>query len=161
MIDRIKEKNYCYKHSLATITVDGVEVGISKSGRRTMSANEINRLSRLAALMFLRENYKRSILDSSFYLTAKQVRAIIAILNVNQSEFGLLVGCGKAKVSKILSKDDPQVMSRSQSILALERLGQELTRAGSIRKLIGDEEFEVKEVDQEVAEEISSLRYGT
>lgn len=59
----------------------------------------------------------------------------MAILGVETLEdFGMLIGCQKAKVSKILSGE--QKMSKSQAQLTIERLGLELSRPGAIKYLL-------------------------
>lgn len=158
MIKRIRENNYEYKHPLGTIVVDEVEVGVSEKGRRTFSAEEIDRLSRLAVLNFLKLNYRRSIKDLEFTLSPKVVRAIMAFLKVNQIEFGELVGCQKSKISKILRSE--QKISKSQALLALERLAMELARPGSTRKILGDMEVEVKEADEKLVKQLDEMRFS-
>jgi ABC-type sugar transport system ATPase subunit len=157
MIKQTKENNYEYKHLLGTIVVDDVKVGVSDKGRRSLAASEIERLSRLAALEFLKKNYRRALEDQDFTLRSKSVRGIIGLLNVNQMEFGILVGCKKAKVSKILANE--QAISRSQALLALERLAMEVVRPGSTRYLLGNVEGELAEPDNRMAEEINGLRF--
>lgn len=157
MITRKIERNYEYKHPLATIITDA-EIGISSKGRRSLAASEIERLSRLAALKFLSDNYRRSIDDDDFYLPAKKVRAIMAILKVNQTEFGKLIGCQKSKVSKILSSD--QKISKSGSQLAIERLAMELVMPGSTRRLLGETSTKPS-MDKNVRDALDNLRYGT
>ncbi len=157
MIKRILEKNYQYKHPLGTVVVTEVEVGVSKKGRRSLSVAEIDRLSRFAVLNFLKTNYVRSIKDTEFTLSAAAVRAIIAFLGVNQVEFSQLIGCQKAKVSKILRSE--QQISKSQALLAMERLAMELARPGATRKLLGDENIEVREADAGIVEELDRLRF--
>lgn len=158
MIRRIKVKDYEYKHPLGTVVVDLVEVGVSENGRRSLSASEIERLSGLAALNFLKVNYKKAINDADFTLSASKIRAIISFLRVNQIEFGRLVGCQKAKVSKMLHSE--QQISKSQAMLALERLVMELARPGSTRKLLGDERVVVKEADGWMVRELNEIRYA-
>ena len=158
MINRTREENYKFKHALATI-VTSVNVGISSKGRRSLSSSEIKRLSKLAAIEFLYKNYRRSIEDSDFSLTAKQVRAIMAILEIERLEdFGKLIGCTKSKVSKILNSE--QRISKPQAQLALERLATELITPGSSRKLIGQSEMELV-LDESMQSAVNHLRYGT
>jgi hypothetical protein len=157
MIKRTREENYKFKHELANI-VTNAEVGISSKGRRSLSSSEIKRLSRLAAVNFLIQNYRRSIEDSDFTLTAKQVRAIMAILELErQEDFGKLIGCKKSKVSKILNSE--QDISKPQAQLALERLAMELVMPGSSRKLLGISEIELTP-DKNMQNTLNSLRYG-
>ena len=158
MIKRIIEKNYEFKHPLGKIVVAQVQLGVTANGRRSLSSVEIDRLSRLAVLNFLKTNYKRSIKDSEFTLTAAAVRSIIVFLCVNQLEFGQLIGCQKSKVSKILRAEQP--ISKSQALLAMERLLMELQRPGSTRKLLGDESIEVSEADETLVRELDELRYS-
>ncbi len=159
MIKRVKEANFEYRHPLGSILVDEVEIGISEKGRRSISASEIGRLSRLAVLNFLRVNYRRAIKDSDFTFTAREVRAIIVFLGVNQIEFGQLVGCQKSKVSKILRSD--QQISKSQAMLAMERLAMELARPGSTRKLLGDDTIEVSDADEVIVRELNEMRFSS
>lgn len=159
MIKRERERNYKFAHPLATIVVEEVEVGVSERGRRTISASEISRMSRLAALEFLKRNYRMSLKDAEFTLTSRVVRAIMAVLGVNQTEFGELIGCQKSKVSKILR--DEQMISKPQALLALERLALELARPGSVRKMLGDEQPEVVEVDESMVRELNNLRFSS
>lgn len=159
MMKRIKENNYKYKHPLGTIIVDCVEVGISKKGRRSLHASEMDRLNRLAVFDFLKKHYRKSIMDSDFKLSSKVVRAVMAFLKVNQVEFGYLVGCQKSKVSKVLRSE--QAMSKSQSLLVLERLMLELERPGSTRKLLGDEEVDVKVADKNLMDQIDKMRFSS
>lgn len=157
MIKRKVEKDYKYSHPFGDIVVDEVTVGVSQKGRRSLAASEVTRLSRLAALEFLKKNYSRALTDPDFQLSSKVVRAIIAFLGVNQNEFGLLVGCQKAKVSKILSGE--QDISKSQALLAIERIAMELGRPGSVRKILGDEELEIPQPDDKVAAALVELRF--
>lgn len=159
MIKRERERNYKFAHPLATIVVEEVEVGVSERGRRTISASEISRMSRLAALEFLKRNYRMSLKDAEFTLTSRVVRGIMAVLGVNQTEFGELIGCQKSKVSKILR--DEQMISKPQALLALERLALELARPGSVRKMLGDEQPEVVEVDESMVRELNNLRFSS
>ena len=159
MIKRVKETNYEYKHPLGAIVVDEVEIGVSEKGRRSLSASEIDRLSRLAVLNFLKVNYKKGIKDSEFTLIPSAVRAIIAFLGVNQIEFGQLVGCQKSKVSKILRSE--QQISKSQALLAMERLVMELARPGSTRKLLGDEDIEVRDADEALVKQLNEIRFSS
>ena len=159
MIKNIVEENYQYMHPFGTLTVDQVTIGVLEDGRRSLSVAEIERLSRLAAIKYLQENYKRALTDSEFALTPKIVMTIMAYLKVNQTEFGILIGCQKAKISKILR--GKQVISRSQALLALERLGMEVGRPGAIRKMIGDKEIIVEEPKAEVTEKLNKIRYSS
>ena len=159
MIKRVKENNYEYKHPLGTIIVDEVEIGVSVKGRRSLSVSEIERLNRLAILKFLKENYKKAIKDSDFTLAPKAVRAIIVFLRVNQLEFGQLVGCQKSKISKILCAEQP--ISKSQALLAMERLSMELARPGSTKRLLGYDDVEVREADKELLAQLNDLRFST
>jgi hypothetical protein len=159
MIRRIKERNYEYKHPLGAIVVAQVELGVSEKGRRSLAASEVDRLSRLVVLNFLKTHYKNAIKNSSFTLSNSDVRAIMAFLGVNQVEFGQLVGCQKSKVSKILRSEQP--ISKSQALLALERLAMELARPGSTRRLLGDEEIEVKHADESLVKELNQIRFSS
>jgi len=159
MLKRVKESKYEYRHPLGTIVVDDVEVGISEKGRRSLAESEIHRLNRLAVLSFLKLNYRKAIQEADFTLSASKVRAIMIFLNVNQIEFGLLVGCQKSKVSKILRSE--QEISKSQSLLALERLAMELAQAGSTRKLLGDESVQVIDSDELFLKQLSDLRFSS
>jgi transcriptional regulator with XRE-family HTH domain len=159
MIKRIKVKNYDYKHPLGSIIVDEVEIGIADNGRKSLSASEIDRLSRLAVLNFLKANYKRAIKDPEFSLSASKIRAIMNFLGVNQHEFGQLVGCQKSKVSKILRSEQP--ISKSQALLAMERLAMELARPCSTRKLLGDERIEVKDADEDLVKQLNKMRFSS
>ena len=103
-------------------------------------------------------NYKKAIYEPDFTLNAKKVRAIISFLVVNQVEFGQLVGCQKAKVSKILRSE--QQISKSQAMLALERLAMELARPGSTRKMLGDEGVVVKDADESLVKLLNEIRYA-
>ncbi|MCX6107297.1 MAG: hypothetical protein NTY08_15835 [Proteobacteria bacterium] len=158
MIKRIKEVNYEFKHPLGSILVEEVEIGVSEKGRRSLAASELDRLSRLAVLNFLKLNYRKAIKDSEFGLSNSEVRACIAFLGVNQNEFGQLVGCQKSKVSKILR--DEQRISKSQALLAMERLAMELARPGSTRKLLGDEGVEVGDADESLIKQLDELRFS-
>lgn len=157
MIKRVIERNYEFKHAFGTIIVDRVEVGISETGRRSLSKSEIERLSSLAALRFLRENYIRAVENTEYVLPAAIVRAIMVFLNVNQVEFAMLIGCQKSKVSKILRKE--QSISKSQTLLALERLATELARPGAIRKILGYEDVHVSAPDEKIAKELNEIRF--
>ena len=159
MIKRVRETNYEFKHPLGSVVVDEVEVGVSEKGRRSLSASEIDRLSRLAVLNFLKRNYRNAIKDSNFSITSGAVRAIIAFLGVNQYEFGQLVGCQKSKVSKILHAE--QQISKSQALLALERLAMELARPGSTRNLLGDAGVEVGDADEAVVRQLNEMRFSS
>ena len=152
-------KHFELLRDCSKIVVDDVEVGISEKGRRSLAASEIHRLNRLAVLSFLKLNYRKAIQDTDFTLSASKVRAIIVFLNVNQMEFGLLVGCQKSKVSKILRSE--QEISKSQSLLALERLAMELAQAGSTRKLLGDESVQVIDYDELFLKQLSDLRFSS
>ena len=156
MIRRIREQ-YTFKHPLGTITTEA-EVGISEKGRRSLSASELDRLSRMAAFEFLKKNYHRSIEDGDFILSAEEVRAIISILRVeNLDEFGKLIGCQKSKVSKILNRE--QDISKAQAQLAVERLAMELARPGSVRRILGDSG--TVQYDEKMTADVSRVRYGT
>ena len=158
MINRIREENYKFKHELATV-VTTVEIGVSSKGRRSICSSEIKRLSKMAAIAFLDKNYRRSIEDSNFTLTAKQVRAIMAIIEIERLEdFGKLIGCTKSKVSKILNSE--QRISKPQAQLALERLAMDLITPGSSRKLIGQSKIELV-LDESMQNAVNQLRYGT
>jgi|GEM_PF-3578638 len=159
MINRVKERLYRYKHALGSIVVDEVEIGVSAKGRRSLSAAEIDRLSRLVVLSYLKANYRKAIEATEYTLTASEVRAVVAFLGVNQSEFGQLVGCQKSKVSKILRSE--QQISKSQALLTLERLAMELARPGSTRKLLGDESITVRDADDSLVRELNQMRYSS
>jgi len=158
MIKRIKEKNYKFIHPLGTITVDEVELGISEKGRRSLSASEIDRLVKIVALEFLKSNYRKALERPDFTISSDEVRSIMNFLNVNGSEFGILIGCQKSKVSKILRNE--QKISTSQALLALERLALELVRHGAIRSMLGHNEVKIAEPDQRVVKEINRMRFA-
>lgn len=157
MIKKIKERGYLFRNPFGDIVVDEVEIGVSESGRRSLSATEIDRLTRIAAAEFVKLNYRKSISDPEFGLSPKVVRAIMICLRVNQEEFGNLVGCQKSKISKILRGE--QAISKSQALLAVERLCQELARPGAIRNMLGDQDSKVSEPDLEKVAEINEARY--
>lgn len=157
MITNIVEKKYKYKNPLATLIVDEVTIGVSQNGRRSLSAAEIERLSRLAAIQYFQDNYKRALTDEEFSISPAETIAIMAFLKVNQTEFGILIGCKKAKISKIIS--GKQEISRPQALLVLERLGMEIGRPGSIRKIIGDKDTIVKEAMADVTDKLNKIRY--
>jgi len=159
MIKRIKEHEYLFKNPFGDILVEDVEVGVSQGGRLSLSAPEIDRLTRMAAAAFVKLNYRRSISDPDFALSSTVVRAIMVCLRVNQEEFGNLVGCQKSKVSKILRGE--QKISKSQALLAVERLCQELARPGAIRNMLGDFESKVSDPDLKKVQEINEARYAT
>lgn len=157
MIKRIKEKNYKFSHPLGNIVVGEVEVGISEKGRRSLAATEIDRLMKIVVLEFLKKNYRKALSRPDFTLSANQVKAIINFLNINGTEFGLLIGCQKSKVSKILR--GVQKISTSQALLALERLALELVRPGAIRLLLGDTNVTIGEPDERIVLEINRMRF--
>lgn len=157
MIKRIKEKNYKFKSAFGNVVISEVEMGISESGRRSLAVEEIKRLSRLAAIDFYKANYSKALDRPEFILSEQIARAIMIFLNVNQVEFAKLIGCQKAKVSKILSGD--QEMSKAQTLLALERLGAELARPGATRKLLKHDDTEIPELDEAVAKELTDARF--
>jgi hypothetical protein len=156
MITRSIEHNYEYKSPFGNLIVPEVEIGISETGRRSLPLAEVKRLSRKAALKFLTDNYNTALTNSEFTLSTKIVRAILVFLDVNQSEFGMLIGCQKAKVSKILNGE--QNMSKSQSLLALERLAAELARPGLARKMLGDQESKIETPDDDTLNQLAKLR---
>lgn len=158
MIKTLKEKNYEFRHPFGVIVADEVEISVSSNGRRSLAAKEIERLSRLAALAFLEKNYRKALEKNSFTLSPQVVRAIMVYLKTNQSEFGQLIGCQKAKVSKILN--DEQVISRAQALLALERLALEVARPGAIQNLLGHSDAEVAEADEALAKELNKIRFS-
>ncbi len=158
MIKRIKEKNIEFKHPLATIVAEEVEIGISDSGRRSISATEIERLSRLAALAFIDKHYRSSLEKKNFTISSKRVMAILTYLKVNQSEFAKLIGCQKAKMSKILKEE--QTISKPQAMLAIERLGLEIARPGAIRNMLGDESATVGISEDWIKEKINDARFA-
>ena len=157
MIKRIKEKKYKFKHPLGVVVIDEVEVGVSSNGRRSISALELERLSRIAVLSFLKKHYRNALTDSSFTLSSKMVRSILEFLSVNQKEFGLLIGCQKPKVTKILQ--GTQLLSKSQMQLVFERLVLELERPGSIRNLLGDYSRTVSKPIKAVTKDLDELRF--
>lgn len=158
MIKRLRQDNYQYKHPLGSIVVAQVEIGVSEKGRRSLPAHEIERLNRLVALNFLRENYKKSIMDDEFTLAASSVRAIMVFLGVNQIEFAHLVGCQKSKVSKILRSE--QQISKSQAQLAIERMAMELSRPGATRRLLGDQGVCLGKTDESMLKALDEIRYA-
>ncbi len=158
MIKRIKEREYLFKNPFGDVVVEDVDFGVSENGRRSLSSTEIDRLTRVAAAEFVKLNYRRSISDPDFAIPAKVVRAIMVCLRVNQEEFGNLLGCQKSKVSKILRGD--QKISKSQALLAVERLCQELARPGAIRNMLGDVESKVSDPDLKKVQEINEARYS-
>lgn len=157
MIRRIKEREYLFKSPFGDIVAKDVEMGVSEAGRRSLSATEIDRLTRMAAAAFVKLNYRRSISDPEFVISAKVVRAIMTCLRVNQEEFGNLLGCQKSKISKILRGE--QKISKSQALLAVERLCQELARPGAIRNMLGDVESKVSAPDAQKVQAINEARY--
>jgi hypothetical protein len=157
MIKRIKEHGYLFKNPFGDIVVAEVEVGLTEGGRRSLSAAEIDRLTRMAGAEFVKSIYRQAITDPDFSISARVVRAIMACLRVNQEEFGNLVGCQKSKVSKILRSE--QKMSKSQDLLSEERLCQELARPGAIRNMLGDVESKVSDPDPKKVQEINEARY--
>ncbi|MBP9709273.1 MAG: helix-turn-helix domain-containing protein [Oligoflexales bacterium] len=157
MITNIVEKNYKYKHPLATLIVDEVTIGVSQNGRRSLSAAEVERLSGLAAFQYFQDNYRRALNNEEFTISPAEAIAIMAFLKVNQTEFGILIGCKKAKISKILRGKQP--ISRPQALLVLERLGMEIGRPGSIRKIIGDKDTIVKEAMADVTDKLNKIRF--
>ncbi len=94
--------------------------------------SEVERLTRLVVWNFLKLNYKKALEDTYFTLSPVAVRAIINFLGVNQSDFAKLIGCQKSKISKILHGD--QVISKSQVLLAMERLMMEFARVQDLLK---------------------------
>ena len=69
------------------------------------------------------------------------------------------MGCQKSKVSKILRSE--QEISKSQSMLALERLAMELAQAGSTTKLLGNESVRVIDSDEFFLKQLSDLRFSS
>jgi transcriptional regulator with XRE-family HTH domain len=157
MIKRVKISDYEFKSAFGTIVVPQVILGVSESGRRSIPEDELSRLSRLAALNFLKKNYIKAVEQSDYILPATIVRAIMVFLHVNQSEFAKLIGCQKAKVSKILAND--QEISKSQTLLALERLATELARPGAIRKILGHHDEQVLAPDDEITKQLNLIRF--
>jgi len=70
-----------------------------------------------------------------------------------------LVGCQKSKVSKILRSE--QQISKSQALLAMERLAMEHARPGSTRKLLGDEDIEVGFGDELLVKQLNDMRFSS
>lgn len=159
MIKHIKERNFEFKHPLATIVAEEVEIGISDSGRRSISATEIERLSRLAALAFIDKHYRSSLEKKNFTISSKRVLAIMTYLKVNQSEFAKLIGCQKAKMSKILKEE--QTISKPQAMLAIERLALEIARPGAIRNILGDDSAPVGATEDWIKEKINGARFSS
>jgi hypothetical protein len=54
-----------------------------------------------------------------------------------------------------------QKILKSQAILALERLAMELARPGFTRNLIGDENVEVQEGDEDVSKQLNDMRFSS
>ncbi len=156
MLKRVKENNYKFKHPFASITVDEVEILVSEKGRRSLPKDSIDRLIKLAAMKFIENNYEQSIFDPNFSIPSNVVREIIAFLNVNQEEFSKLVGCQKAKITKVLKGE--QKLNKSQSALAIERLSAEAVRRGAMRRMMG-KGGDLEKVNQEAIEVINHARH--
>lgn len=153
-------KDYRYKHPLATITTE-VTVKISPKGRRMLSASEVKRLGRLVALEYFKKNYK-SALSKDLSIDADILRALMAIMNLGQSELSHLIACSESKVSRALTDNDNyQALGDAHIVLLMERLGMDLVRPGAAKSLANKEILSNECVDLQLAEVVNSVRYAS
>ncbi len=156
MLKKIQENNYKFKHPFASIIVDDVDILVSEKGRRSLPKDSVDRLVKLAAMKFIENNYEKSILDPHFSISSSIVREIIIFLNINQDEFSKLIGCQKAKITKVLNEE--QNLSKAQSALAIERLSLEIARGGAARRMLG-KSGDLGQVDSKATAVINHVRH--
>lgn len=88
---------------------------------------------REAARRFFEESY-RSVLFGRLSLSVAHMQAIQDMAGLNRSQFAQVLGLDKGSLSNIMS--GRRQMQRSTQLIALERLGMELARPGSMKGLL-------------------------
>lgn len=155
------ENNYKYRHPLAgTLTIDQVEVSISKKGRRMLGASEVERLGRLAALSYFKKNY-HSAQRGDLEVSQEELAALMAIMDVDQSELARLLTCHKSKINRALKDTSDmnfQKLGQPHIALLLERLGTELIRKGYAKNLANRKPTNSAS-DTKMAEAVEEVKY--
>jgi hypothetical protein len=147
MLKRIKVKKFHYENRLGFVVTSASVSLVNENDfdidpdnfdpakhEFTLNIKEIDRLSRIIAMDFLEQNY-RALRFYERALTAKEIQEIIVFLDLKASQFATYTGCGKSKMSKILSGE--QLISRPQQGLAIEGFMREFARKGAAKCALG------------------------
>ena len=129
------------------ISIDQLDFGLS--------GDVIIEASREVAKKFFKDNY-RDFIDGKFKLKTKELRGIQDILNLSNSEFSKILFIDKGTLTNIYKRES---CSKQVAGIALERLGMELTRRGSAKRLLRIEAA-LEPIDQTILEEFNAIRYG-
>lgn len=158
-----------YESTLGTILLKNAEVSMDiedyekfKEGQDIeeidygLSGKVIEKAERLVALEFFRSHYQE-IIEDRYQLKVDELVAIQELLKLNTQEFATLLGIDKGSLTNIRKRGK---MSHPVRLLAIERLGMDLARAGSAKGLV-DKKASIGKADNKMAKEINEVRFGT
>lgn len=165
---KIKIPEYEYENPLGSTTLKNVEVFLDddeieslKQGADLESLNyalpgsSIIKAEKTIAFNFFKMYYK-DILEGIEELHNDEITSIQDFLGVTNAQFAKILGINKASFSNIIKRGK---VSRPVAVLILERLGMELSRRGSARKLV-DNNAKLEKPDNKTTREINFIRFG-
>lgn len=163
---KIKVRKLKYENALGTLILKNIEVMLDddehlkfKKGASIedldygLSGVDIKKAERQIALEFFEERYNSVFKEGT--LKKEEILAIQHFLNLNNVEFAKLIGIDKGALSNIYKRDS---LSRPVCLLIFERLGMELSRSGSAKRMT-DSSAELSEPDLKISKEINKVRF--
>ena len=164
---KIKVPQLKYENVLGSLVLRSVEVLLEddqyekfKSGVSIeeldygLSGVDIKNAEKQIALEFFEERYNAAFKGRGT-LKKQEILAIQHFLNLNNVEFAKLIGIDKGALSNIYKRDS---LSRPVCLLIFERLGMELSRSGSAKRM-ADSSAELSKTDPKISKEINKVRF--
>jgi hypothetical protein len=165
---KVKIPELIYKNELGEIILKKVAVSLDESDyEKFKNGSKIEDLDyglygetiegaeKQIAKSFFKKMY-RPIMNGDISLSSNEISAIQNFLGLNNVEFSLLLGIDKASLTNIYKREK---LSRSVCLLIIERLGMELSRKGSAKKIV-DHSAPLFNLDREIVHEINEVRFG-
>lgn len=163
----IKIPSIQYKNDLGVVELKNLELTVEddqyqnfKSGIPIekidygLSGVDIKNAEARIALAFFKRKYI-SALKGKATLKKEEILAIQNFLNLNNMEFAGLIGVDKASLSNIYKRGS---LSRPVCLLIFERLGMELVRPGSSKRMLNGS-AKLSRPDSEVLKEVNKIRF--
>lgn len=165
---KIKIPTFEYKNSLGSVTLKNMEISLETEAYEKykdgfdlevldygLSGRVIEKAESQIAVKFFKTRY-REILNDKYQLKVEELVAIQDLMGLNNIEFATILGVDKGSYSNIIKRGK---MSHPVGLLAIERLGMELSRPGSAKRLV-DRKASLSKADGKISKEINEIRYG-
>ena len=99
----------------------------------SISSSEVEKLEKEAAQRYFNDKYTK-VLKGEHKITHKEFNGIKLFLNVNGSELAKLLNLDKSSISRIINRKQP--IQTDTMLLIMEKLGNELDRPGTTKRII-------------------------